>query len=154
MNDLVIAPENLEVANVFLQTGSYDQVSKELGIPRHEVVNIMKTPEVKRYIDAIYYDTGYRNRHRIAQLMDEMIEKKLEEMEMDEVTSSKDILDMLQMMHKMTMDHRAHDLKEAEKFGKPINPNVYNIGDSAIEKSGGANYSSLMEKLVNGQRDS
>ena len=74
-----ISPEGLEVANAYLSLGSIDLVSDQLGIERDHVVQYLSKREVKRYIDTVYLDLGYRNRANIANLLDEIIAQKLED---------------------------------------------------------------------------
>ena len=82
-----ISPEGLEVANCYLQFGNI------------KVVELINKREVKRYIDTVYLDLGYRNKNNIGSLLDEMIQSKLEEAQETGVYSSKDLADLLQMAH-------------------------------------------------------
>ncbi|MBT7427255.1 MAG: hypothetical protein HN781_04815, partial [Betaproteobacteria bacterium] len=99
-----ISPEGLEVANSYLQFGNIRGVVEELGVQENKVVEILNKREVKKYIDTVYLDMGYRNKNNIASLLDEMIANKLEEAQVSGVYSSKDLADLLQMAHKMRMD--------------------------------------------------
>ena len=146
--ELIIAPENLEVANAFLETGSYEDAAQKLGLPLQEVADAMKTPEVKRYVDAIYLDRGYRNRFTLAAALDELIDAKLAEMEENELTSKKDVSELMHLSHKMAIDHRKLDIEEMKHADKQVTPVVaiQNVGDSAIEAD--SNLGALMKKLI------
>ena len=74
-----ISPEGLEVANSYLQFGNIKGVVEQLGVRENAVVEILNKREVKRYIDTVYLDMGYRNKNNIASVLDEMIQSKLEE---------------------------------------------------------------------------
>ncbi len=99
-----ISPEGMEIANSYLTFGSIKEVCNQLSVPENKVVDILNRREVKKYIDTVYLDTGYRNKNTIGALLDEMIHSKLEEAEESGVYSSKDLADLLQMAHKMRMD--------------------------------------------------
>ena len=74
-----ISPEGLEVANAYLQFGNIKAVTEYMGVPEDKVVQLLNKREVKRYIDTVYLDLGYRNKNNIGTLLDEMIQSKLEE---------------------------------------------------------------------------
>ena len=99
-----ISPEGLEIANSYLQFGNIRGVVDYLNVPENKVVEVLNKREVKRYIDTVYLDMGYRNKNNIASVLDEMIASKLEEAQETGVYSSKDLADLLQMAHKMRMD--------------------------------------------------
>ena len=99
-----ISPESIEIANAYLEKGDINAVSTELKVPRDVVSEYLNKREVKNYIDSVYLDAGYRNRFKLAEVMDTLIDKKLEEAEETEMYSNKDLADLLQMAHKMRMD--------------------------------------------------
>ena len=145
-----ISPEGLEVANAYLQFGNIRAVCEMLAVPENQVVELLNKREVKKYIDTVYLDMGYRNKNNIATVLDEMIQSKLEEAQETGVYSSKDLADLLQMAHKMRMDEiTAHaELLKAETTNIRNQTNVQ-INDAALP-FGQGNYGKLMEKLVNG----
>ena len=65
-----MAPENVEVANAYLSTGNAIAVATEMGISPDKVYEILEKNEVKEYINSVYLDQGYRNRFRLAELLD------------------------------------------------------------------------------------
>ena len=99
-----ISPEGLEVANSYLTFGNIRAVVEQLGVAENKVVELLNKREVKKYIDTVFLDMGYRNKNNIASLLDEMIGSKLEEAKESGVYSNKDLADLLQMAHKMRMD--------------------------------------------------
>ena len=116
----------------------------------NKVVEVLNKREVKKYIDTVYLDTGYRNKNNIAALLDEMVESKLEEARESGVYSSKDLADLLQMAHKMRMDEikaQADLEKNSTRIGSQTN---VQINDASIP-FGQGNYGKLMDKLLNGQ---
>ena len=96
-----ISPEGLDIANSYLQFGNIRAVADYLQVPEMSVAEVLNKREVKKYIDTVYLDMGYRNRNNIGSLLDEMIASKLEEAQESGVYSSKDLADLLMMAHKM-----------------------------------------------------
>ena len=113
------------------------------------VVDILNKREVKKYIDTVYLDTGYRNRGNIGSLLDEMIQSKLDEAQESGVYSSKDLADLLQMAHKMRMD----EMKAQAEFDKASASGIKNQTNVQINEGvpfGQGIYGKLMDKLLNG----
>lgn len=105
MSNITIAPENLEVANAYLSTGDALTAASQLGVSPDRVYEVLEKSEVKRYVDAVYQDQGYRNRFKLAELLDEILESKIKEARESEVYSSKDLVDIIQLAHKISQDH-------------------------------------------------
>ncbi len=142
-----ISPEGLEVANSYLQFGNIRGVVEQLGVQENKIVEILNKREVKKYIDTVYLDMGYRNKNNIASLLDEMIANKLEEAQVSGVYSSKDLADLLQMAHKMRMD----EIKAQTELEKAQGTQVKNQTNVQINEGlpfGQGNYGKLMEKLI------
>lgn len=140
-----ISPEGLKVAEIYLQTESIDQTAKLIGIKPHEVTDYLNTREVKQYIDTIYLEAGYRNRNKIAEKLDHIIELKLEEMEENEMGSTKDIADLIMLAHKVRMDEMKMmaEIEKAKNKG-PTSATQNNI----IMGEGGMNYNALLDKII------
>ena len=144
-----ISPEGLEVANSYLQFGNIRGVCDHLQVAESKVVDILNKREVKKYIDTVYLDMGYRNKNNIGTVLDEMIASKLEEAQETGVYSSKDLADLLQMAHKMRMD----EIKAQADLAKAESSNIKNQTNVQINEGvpfGQGNYGKLMEKLLNG----
>lgn len=144
-NEIVrISPEGLEVANQYLQFGNIEDVSETLKVPQDQVVELLAKREVKQYLDTVYLDMGYRNRDKLGALMDTIIESKLEEAEESKIYTSKDLIEILQIAHKMRMDE-IKAMSEANKNATIRNQTNVQINDSGF---GEGNYGQLMEKLL------
>ena len=142
-----ISPEGLEVANSYLTFGNIRAVVEQLGVAENKVVELLNKREVKKYIDTVYLDMGYRNKNNIATLLDEMIESKLEEAKESGVYSNKDLADLLQMAHKMRMD----EIKAQAELEKAQATNVKSQTNVEINEGlpfGQDNYGKLMDKLL------
>ena len=144
-----ISPEGLEIANSYLQYGNIRGVCEYLQVPEQQVVEVLNKREVKKDIDTVYLDMGYRNKNNIGSLLDEMIASKLEEAQESGVYSSKDLADLLQMAHKMRID----EIKAQTDLAKAESSNIKNQTNVQINESvpfGQGNYGKLMDKLLNG----
>ena len=142
-----ISPEGLEVANSYLTFGNIRAVVEQLGVQENKVVELLNKRDVKKYIDTVYLDMGYRNKNNIAGLLDEMIESKLEEAKESGVYSNKDLADLLQMAHKMRMD----EIKAQAELEKAQATNVKSQTNVQINEGlpfGQGNYGKLMDKLL------
>lgn len=136
---IALQPEDLDIANAYLTYGSAKETAEQLQIPEYQIVKILERSEVKEYINGIYLDRGYRNKNKIGQVLDQMIDSKLEEALESGIYTSKDLLELLQFAHKIRMD----ELKqEAGNTGPTVN----------IANFGQGNYGQLMEKLLSNDK--
>jgi hypothetical protein len=139
-----ITPEGLDVANSYLTTNSIEQTAAALCVSTEKVTEVLNTPEVKRYIDTVYLDLGYRNKFKLGSLLDEIIESKLEEARESEMFTSKDLLDVLQFAHKMRME----EIKALQLQQNTTIKNQTNVQINEGTPFGQGNYGKLMEKLL------
>lgn len=128
-------PENLDIANEYLQLGSAEAVAESLAIPKTEVSQILAKPEVKQYISQVYMDQGYRNKFRLGHLLDELIAQKLQEAEETGFYTKYDLLDLL----KFSQTLRNDETKERE---------IQHQTNVQINEFGEGNYGKLMERLL------
>lgn len=143
---LNISPENLEVANAYLQNPNILAVAEELEITPDLVTQIMARREVKAYIDQIFLNLGFNNRFKLSSLMDTIITKKLQDLDEADAGSTKDISELLALKHKMAMEYIAAEmaLEKIRMSSVKTQTNVQ-INDSS---GGGSKYTSLIEKLL------
>ena len=148
-NEIVtkMSPEGLEIANAYLELGDTNSVCQRLGVDENTVQEYLGKREIKQYIDQVYLDTGYRNRFKLANTLDDIIEKKLEEADESQIYTNKDLADLLQMAHKMRMD----EIKAMAELEKAKASNIKNQTNVQINELpfGQGNYGKLMEKLLN-----
>lgn len=129
---LKIVPENLIVAQTFLECQSAQETAYQLDMPLATVQEILEKNDVKRFITNVYLDTGYRNRSKLAEALDKMIAKKIDE---TDYSSDKDLLDLLKFAHQMRIDE--------EKASVPTTQTNVQVNDF-----GGGNYGELMKRLL------
>jgi hypothetical protein len=144
-----ISPEALEVANAYLQLNDARAVAQELELDPEVVTNLLAKREVKSYIDSVFFDSGYNNRFLMRRAMDALIKQKFSELEESQTGSTKDIAELLQMSHKMSMDlmDREIQLAKAQQATGPQKQVNVQIND-ALD---GSKYSQLVQKLITGE---
>jgi hypothetical protein len=143
---VVISPEALEIANMYLTTQNVQKTAQELGVAPELVSETLDRREVRAYIDNLFLDAGFNNRFRMREVMDAIISKKLQELDEAEVGSSKDIADLLALSHKMTMDIldrqiKLETLKASNGVKTQVNMQVNEFG-------GDTKYAALISKLL------
>jgi len=140
-----ISPEGLEIAHAYLENKSDTlAAASALGLAPEEVERYLNKREVRSYIDRIFNESGFRNRDRMGGVWDEVLAAKLEEMDETGLGSSKDIVEIMERMHRFNMDQLAMQIKLAE-IGQP----AVQI-NTQINNDGGSNYNKLLEKLIGG----
>ena len=100
-----ISPEALLVANKFLESNSIELTSSDLGIPQEKVVKLLDTIHVKSYMNTVLVESGYNNRNKLQDIVDQMIDSKLEQAEESGILTKKDLAELIKL---------SHDIKIAE----------------------------------------
>ena len=144
-----ISPEALEVANAYLQLNDARAVAQELDLDPEVVTNLLARREVKSYIDSVFFDSGYNNRFLMRRAMDALIKQKFQELEESQTGSTKDIAELLQMSHKMSMDlmDREIQLAKAQQSTSPQKQ----VNVQINEGLDGSKYSQLVQRLITGE---
>ena len=142
-----MSPEGLTIANTYLEVGNVPGVCARLKMDTAKVSEILNKREIKAYIDQVYLDTGYRNRFKLANALDDLIEQKLEEAEESQIYTNKDLAELYIMAHKMRVDEMKA-MTELEKAKASNIKNQTNVQINADLPFGQGNYGKLMEKLL------
>jgi hypothetical protein len=147
---LEIAPEALEVANAYLQLQDTRKVADELDMPVNLVSNILARREVKAYVNQVFFDIGFNNRHKMRDAMDAIIQKKFQDMHESETGSTKDIADLLALSHKMSMElmDREIQLEKLRSEGGGLKSQVNVQINNGLDD--GSKYGALINKLLTG----
>lgn len=141
---LEISPEALEVANAYLVSQNTDKVANDLDLPKEKVVSVLNRKEVRAYIDNVFLDLGFNNRFKLRKALDAVIAKKFQEMDEAGIGSNKDIMELLALSHKMTMDYLTKQIELEKLRDQSIRSQVnVQIND------GGSNYGNLIERIIN-----
>jgi hypothetical protein len=145
---LEISPESLEVANCYLQNQDIVEVAQILDIPVHMVSTTLARRDVKAYIDQVFFDVGFNNRFKMRSAMDALIKKKFQELTEADVGSNKDIAELLQLSHKMTMEQLDRQI-ELEKMKNSQIKSQVNVQINEGAGGDGTRYGRLIQQLVN-----
>ena len=145
-----MSPEGLEIANSYLEHGSIPAVASKLRVSQNEVSEVLNKREIKQYIDTVFLDTGYRNRFKLSETLDMLIEKKLEESEETQIYTNKDMADLIQMAHKMRMEEIKAQTEMEKAKAMTVKTQV-NIQDNSGSPFGQGNYGELIKKLMKDQ---
>jgi len=145
-----ISPEALEVANAYLQLQDARKVADELDVDPQVVTNYLDRREVKQYIDTVFRDMGYNNRFLMRKAMDALIRQKFQELEESGVGSSKDIAELLQMSHKMSMDLLDREI-QLEKARTQVTGPQKQVNVQINEGLEGSKYAQLVQRLMTGE---
>jgi hypothetical protein len=147
---LQISPEALEVANAYLQLQDARKVAEELDIDPQLVTTYLDRREVRSYIDHVFKDMGYNNRFLMRRAMDALIRQKFQELEESGVGSSKDIAELLQMSHKMSMDLLDREI-QLEKARTQVSGPQKQVNVQINEGLEGSKYAQLVQRLMTGE---
>lgn len=140
-----ISPEGATIANTYLANAcSLLKTSQSLNLPTHEISATLQQPLVKIYVNNILRENGYRHMVVIAEKLDNLVERKWEELEEAGIGSHKDIADLLQLAHRMQSDMAK--LLQLD-IAKPSGGNTKN---TQVNIYGEGSYGKLMEKLISG----
>ena len=143
---LAISPESLEIANLYLQLQSIPRVCESLGLPTEMVAEVLDRREIKAYLDNVFFDIGFNNRHKMRQAMDLIIQRKFQELDEAGIGSTKDITEILALSHKMTMEYMDKQIQLEKLRGAGIRNQVnVQINDGV----GNSNYGNLIERIIN-----
>lgn len=135
-----LTPEVMDITQIYIQEGfDLQKTADRTGLPLNEITETVGHPQAKAYINEVFLDTGYRNRARLGNLLDRMIESKIEEAEESEQWTEADLLELLKFSHKMKMD-------EAKLESPNTQVNIASFGE-------GSNYAGLVQRLLNGGKD-
>ena len=139
-----LAPESLEIIQTYLSTLNISETAETLGLERQDIVHHLNKTEVQRFINTVFLDQGYANQFKLQSVMDTIIKDKLEEAEMSEVFTNKDLLDVLSLQHKMNMDI----LNKQIKLEELKRQNIRNQTNIQVNEAGSSNLARLMDTLI------
>jgi hypothetical protein len=104
-----IDPVHLSIANDYLSGMDVQSLSQEYGVTGDLITGVLEKGEVKSYIDNTFLTQGYLHRNSRLQLINRVIEEKLEaavDENGDGELSSKDLLDWMKLLHEMDKEAR------------------------------------------------
>lgn len=125
-----VDPRHIVIANALLSGDSVTDIAFKFNLPEEHISSVLELAEVRRYIDNVYLSQGYMNRSKRLNIINTIIDKKLEEALDTGIYTKEDIYKWLELLHKMERDTR------------PKSPTT------AIQVNQNNNYHNLLEELL------
>jgi hypothetical protein len=94
-------PVMLAIANDYLSGKAIDQLADEYGISEDRVTSVIEKKEVKNYIDSVFATQGYLNRIKRINLINSVIDQKIQEAVETGIYSKKDLLDWMKHLQEV-----------------------------------------------------
>jgi hypothetical protein len=94
-------PVMLALANDYLSGRSISDIAYEYDISEDRVTAVLEKREVRSYIDGVFATQGYLNRVKRMQVINAVIEQKLQEALETGIYSKKDLLDWMKHLNEV-----------------------------------------------------
>jgi len=94
-------PVMLALANDYLSGKSIDELAEEYGISEDRVTSVIEKKEVKNYIDSVFATQGYLNRIKRINLINSVIDQKIQEAVETGIYSKNDLLDWMKHLQEV-----------------------------------------------------
>jgi hypothetical protein len=94
-------PVMLALANDYLSGKGIDELADEYGISEDRVTSVIEKKEVKNYIDSVFATQGYLNRIKRINLINSVIDQKIQEAVETGIYSKKDLLDWMKHLQEV-----------------------------------------------------
>ena len=94
-------PVMLALANDYLSGKSILEIADEYGITEDRVTAVIEQKEVKNYVDSVFATQGYLNRIKRINLINSVIDQKIQEAVETGIYSKKDLLDWMKHLQEV-----------------------------------------------------
>ena len=94
-------PVVLALANDYLSGKGVEEIADEYGISEDRVTAVIEKKEVKNYIDSVFATQGYLNRIKRINLINQVIDQKIQEAVETGIYSKKDLLDWMKHLQEV-----------------------------------------------------
>ena len=94
-------PVVLALANDYLSGQSVEEIATNDGISEDRVTAVIEKKEVKNYIDSVFATQGYLNRIKRINLINQVIDQKIQEAVETGIYSKKDLLDWMKHLQEV-----------------------------------------------------
>lgn len=99
-------PVILGIANEHIQGKSHQEIAEGFGTSQDRVAQVLERREVKQYVDQVYLSQGYLNRFKRLDLINQVIQEKVEAAILGGELSKKDLLEWLRLLQDMDKSAR------------------------------------------------
>ena len=94
-------PVVLALANDYLSGKGVLEIADEYGISEDRVTAVIEKKEVKNYIDSVFATQGYLNRIKRINLINQVIDQKIQDAVETGIYSKKDLLDWMKHLQEV-----------------------------------------------------
>ena len=94
-------PVMLALANDYLSGKAIDELADEYVTSEDRVTSVIEKKEVKNYIDSVFATQGYLNRIKRINLINSVIDQKIQEAVETGIYSKKDLLDWMKHLQEI-----------------------------------------------------
>lgn len=94
-------PVVLALANDYLSGKGVGEIADEYGISEDRVTAVIEKKEVKNYIDSVFATQGYLSRIKRINLINQVIDQKIQEAVETGIYSKKDLLDWMKHLQEV-----------------------------------------------------
>ena len=108
--DYKLSPEALAFTDVYLTSLDLDETCRTLEITTEIGQAFLRKKEVKRFVDNVYMETGYYNKLKIQDVLNNIVTEKLEEALETGISTKYDLLDVIKMIQSIKeSDHKMNN---------------------------------------------
>lgn len=145
-----LQPEAMEVVEQYLRFNrDINLVATELNTTPTVVGEILNKKEVRGYLDHLFMEAGFRNREKFFDVLDNILDAKIEELNEAEMGSSMDIMDIMKIYHGMKIKELELSIK-LQELQLSKGPSAGTINNVQINNSSG--YDKLLDRIITGNK--
>lgn len=146
-----IQPEAMEVVEAYLRNDrDVNRTAEDLNTTPTVISDLINKREVRSYLDHLFMESGYRNREKFFDILDNVLEAKMEELDEAQMSSSMDIMDILKIYHSMKIKELELSIKLQELQQGSKGQTAKTINNLQINNSSG--YDNLLSRIISGDK--
>ena len=144
-----LQPEAIVVVEQYLRFNrDIDLVAAELNTTPTVIGDILNKREVRGYLDHLFMESGYRNREKFFDVLDNLLDDKIAELDKAQMGSSMDIMDIMKIYHGMKIKELELSIKLQEL--QSAKQSAGTINNVQINNSSG--YDKLLDRIIAGKK--
>ena len=144
-------PEAMEVVEAYLRNDrDVNRTAEDLSTTPTVISDLINKREVRSYLDHLFMESGYRNREKFFDILDNVLEAKMEELDEAQMSSSMDIMDILKIYHSMKIKELELSIKLQELQQGSKGQSAKTIINLQINNSSG--YDNLLSRIISGDK--
>ena len=145
-----IQPEAMEVVEAYLRNDrDVNRTAEDLNTTPTVISDLINKREVRSYLDHLFMESGYRNREKFFDILDNVLEAKMEELDEAQMSSSMDIMDILKIYHGMKIKELELSIK-LQELQQSKGQAAGTINNVQINNSSG--YDNLLSRIISGDK--